>query len=357
MDVGEDDLVRAAIAGDLAAFSLLVRRDRPRVQAVTKQLVGAEAEDVVQEALLRAYLSLSQLRDPSRFTAWLCGIAVNLAKMRLRRRITEMPLTADAAADDRSDEQELVLRLREAIDVLPPAQRDAVLLHYIDGLPCVEVAHLLRTSPGAVRVRLHRARQLLREQLAGEFSPSQVREQIKMPNVRIADVLVRVNDDQPLHPVSDLRIVLLSENEKGRTLPIWIGSAEGDPLALRLTGEAAPRPLTSDLLAEVIRATGAQVEQISITSVHEKTFYASITLNSGEERRELDARPSDALNLAVRVAAPITVDEHVLDEHGLPEDEIAANLAKKEQELVGDLPSGRWESVSAELLRMLYPVP
>jgi uncharacterized protein len=357
MDMGEEDLVRAAAAGDVEAFAVLVGRGRARVQAVAERLVGGEADDVVQEALLRAYLSLSQLRDPSRFTAWLCAIAVNLARMRLRGRILETPLPADIAADDHSDEQDLLLRVREAIGVLPPAQREAVLLHYIDGLACDEVAQLLGSSPGAIRVRLHRARQQLREQLADDFAPSQERERSTMSNVRIADVLVRVNDEQPPQPVSGLRIVLLADSEHDRILPIWIGSTEGDALALRLGGETTPRPLTADLLADVIRATGAQVELVSIHGHREKTFYATITLNTGDERHELDARPSDALNLAARLAAPITVAQHILDAHGLPTDEIPTTLANDEQAPCGDLPPGRWESVSAELLQTMYPTP
>jgi hypothetical protein len=81
INVRDDELVAAALEGDPAAFATLVDRNRSRVDAVVGRMVGEEAEDIVQEALLRAYLGLSQLRDPQRFGAWLCGIAVNLAKM------------------------------------------------------------------------------------------------------------------------------------------------------------------------------------------------------------------------------------------------------------------------------------
>jgi RNA polymerase sigma factor (sigma-70 family) len=89
MGVSNEKLVAAALGGGPSAFASLVEQNRARVESVVARMVGDEAEDVVQEALLRAYLSLTQLRDPARFDAWLCGIAVNLAKMRIRRRAVE----------------------------------------------------------------------------------------------------------------------------------------------------------------------------------------------------------------------------------------------------------------------------
>ena len=164
----EHELVEAALRGDPAAFAALVVPVRPRLSALVARVVGAdEAEDVVQEALLRAYLGLSRLRDPDRFAAWLCGIGINVAKMRrrslgARARAVAAAGAAPAAAPE-ADELDVV---RDAVAVLAPAQRDVVLLHYVDDLSCDEIARLLGTSPGAVRVRLHRARAQLRRELA-----------------------------------------------------------------------------------------------------------------------------------------------------------------------------------------------
>ncbi|CAN5776269.1 hypothetical protein BH20ACT14_BH20ACT14_10020 [soil metagenome] len=101
--VKDDELVTAALAGDTAAFAALAERHRARVEAVVARMVPEDAEDLVQEALLRAYLGLSQLRDPARFGAWLCGIAVNLAKMRLRRRTLEGRAVAEPTLDGALD--------------------------------------------------------------------------------------------------------------------------------------------------------------------------------------------------------------------------------------------------------------
>jgi RNA polymerase sigma factor (sigma-70 family) len=357
LTVRDDELVTAARAGDPAAFAALVERNRSRVVAVAERLVGDDAEDLVQEALLRAYLGLSQLRDPARFGAWLCGIAVNLAKMRLRRRALETRLLSEPATDGGPEELEVLRLVRDAIEVLPPGQRDVVVLHYVDGLSCDEIAALLGPSPGAVRVRLHRARRQLRAQLAALAPVPAPKEVIQMIEVKLEDVLVRVAEDDPTKLVADQRIVVLKETEGERLLPIWIGAAEGNALALRLTGETTPRPVTSDVMAELVRVTGARVEHVAVTSLREKTFYAAIAVAVDGRVDELDARPSDALNLAVRVGAPIFVDESVLEQGGMPADEVSARLEEEAEQKDDKPPPGKWRSLSAELLQTLYRMP
>ena len=354
MGMRDDELVTAALAGDPAAFAALVEGNRARVEIVVERMVGEEAEDLVQEALLRAYLGLSQLRDPARFGAWLCGIAVNLAKMRLRRRALEVRLSLEPTSDGGFEERELLQLVRNAVDVLPPGQRDAVLMHYIDGLSCEEVALLLGSSPGAIRVRLHRARQRLREQLATLAPAPTPKEEIRMIEMRLEDVIVRVAEDDPMKVVADQRIVLLKEADGDRLLPIWIGDAEGNSLALRLTGETTPRPVTSDVMVELLRVTGARVERVAVTSLREKTFYAVIAIAANGRIDELDARPSDALNLAARVGAPIFVDDDVLEQGATPAGDLHARLDAEADEADHELPPGEWRSLSAELLQSLY---
>ena len=354
MGMRDDDLVTAALAGDPAAFAALVERNRDRVEAVVERMVGEEAEDLVQEALLRAYLGLSQLRDPARFGAWLTGIAVNLAKMRLRGRERERRLVAEPAADDGLEERELLELVRDAVELLPAGQRDVVLMHYIDGLSCEEIAALLDSSPGAVRVRLHRARGQLREQLAAVAPLPMPKEGICMIEMRLEDVIVRVAEDDPMKVVWDGRIVLLKEADGDRRLPIWIGAAEGNSLALRLTGETTPRPVTSDVMAELLRVTGARVERVAVTSFREKTFYAVIAIAVGGRVEELDARPSDALNIAVRAAAPVFVDDGVLEESAMAAGDLSAQLDTEISEADEELPPGEWRSLSAQLLQSLY---
>jgi RNA polymerase sigma factor (sigma-70 family) len=237
----DTELVNAALAGDARAFAGLVERHVARTESVVRRLVGTDVEDVVQEALLRAYLGLSRLREPERFGAWLCGIAVNVAKMRLQRRTLESQALSENGTNGVIGDAELLGLVREALGVLPRGQRDAVLLHYIDGLSCEEIAAVLESSPGAIRVRLHRARAQLRAHLAA-FGPTSPTEGNEMIEMKLQDVLVRVDEHDASKLVADARVALLQEADGDRVLTIWIGPPEGNSLALRLTGETTPRP-------------------------------------------------------------------------------------------------------------------
>lgn len=354
-------LVAAALGGDPAAFATLVEGERGRVQGVVSRMLPQdEAEDVVQEAVLRAYLGLSRLRDPERFGSWLCGIAVNLAKMRLRRRAAERRLVAAGGASGQvvTVGWELLRVVQDAVELLPPGQRDVVLMHYVDDLTCEEIAALLGTSPGAVRVRLHRARAQLRRELAPLAPvPITTKKEAEMVKVTVEDVIVLVAPDDSSQVVSDQRIVLLGEEGGERLLPIWIAAPEGNSLAFPLRSDSPPRPMTSDLMVEVLRATGGGIERVTVTELREQVFYATVSLAVDGRMEELDARPSDALNLAVRVGAPIFVDEAVLEEAGLSRDGLEEKLEEDADRAGFDLPPGEWASLSAELLQALHKLP
>ena len=109
------------------------------------------------------------------------------------------------------------------------------------------------------------------------------------------------------------RVVILKEKVSERYLPIWIGPAEADAIAVKLQGVSPPRPLTHDLLSEVIKGLGATVDSITVHDLKNDTFYAKVILNIDGGQLEVDSRPSDALALAVRTGAPIYADESVLD--------------------------------------------
>jgi len=113
------------------------------------------------------------------------------------------------------------------------------------------------------------------------------------------------------------RVVILKEKTTDRYLPIWIGPAEADAIAVKLQGVSVPRPLTHDLLQSVIDALGASVNSIIVNELRNDTFYAKITLDVDGSQMEVDSRPSDALALAVRAEMPIYVEESVLDKAGI----------------------------------------
>lgn len=116
-----------------------------------------------------------------------------------------------------------------------------------------------------------------------------------------------------LDPASNLPIVILREQEGTRLLPIWIGVFEANAIALRLDGFTPARPMTHDLLASVFSDLGATVDKIVISDLRDTTFFARIHLGFEDRSVEVDARPSDAIAVALRADAPIFVLSSVLE--------------------------------------------
>ena len=145
------------------------------------------------------------------------------------------------------------------------------------------------------------------------------------------------------------RVVILKEKEAERYLPIWIGPAEADAIAVKLQGVTVPRPLTHDLLHSAINALGATINSIIINDLKSDTFYAIIILNVDGGQIEVDSRPSDALALAVRAGMPIFAEESVLDKAGILLDKETGKPMLPEGESGG----GKDKKVSEEELRSM----
>lgn len=107
-------------------------------------------------------------------------------------------------------------------------------------------------------------------------------------------------------------VVVLEDMEKTRLVPIWIGVHEGNAIALEIQKEKFPRPLTHDLLINIVKTFGGQIEKVVISDLKENSYYAVLYIRRGERVFEIDARPSDSLAIAVRVRCPIYIDEKVL---------------------------------------------
>jgi len=113
------------------------------------------------------------------------------------------------------------------------------------------------------------------------------------------------------------RVVILKEVKADRYLPIWIGPAEADAIAIKLQGVSVPRPLTHDLLHSVISTLGAKIKSILVNDLQNDTFYAKISFDFNGKELEIDSRPSDAIAIAVRAKAPIYANEEVLEKAGI----------------------------------------
>ena len=366
-------LVQLAREGDQAAFADLVVRHRPVALRLCRRLLrdDGRAEDGVQEAVLVAWLNLETLRKADRFGAWLAGIALRVCHGWLRYqadsawsleslvggRMLPEPIDWAAPPPESQELAELGAVVRSAVAELAPSQRSAVALFYLAGMSHAETAALLGIEVGAVKSRLHKARGRLRQTLWELWS-----EEHMMTIERASEFIdVHVEDVRAMpvvEPPGERRVVLLGQASGEKVLPIWVGQYEGDAIAISLVGAEAPRPLTFAFAARLLEAAGGRLREVRINRLAEETFYAEVVLDSATGARTIDARPSDALNLAVRLGSPIYADEEVLAAAAVAGDELSGRLDEEEEKYFGPADRrGPWQSLSPELARSFYRPP
>lgn len=335
------ELVALARAGDKEAFGHLIERYQPMARHIALTRVANEdvARELAQEAMLQAYLSLGHLRDDGCFKNWLYGIVLNVCRSYIRDQKTAfLPWEAMAGGlrfdairfsgvapdpQEIAEEQELHRRVLEAVNTLSPKNRAATLLFYYGELSLQEIAANLGVSIGAVKGRLHKARRQLREQLLPVYPhkvPTEQERRQTMVKVTIADV-VRAKDVAEAWSEEFYVVVLLDEAGR-RILPIWIGLFEGAEIARLLLERSTFRPMTYNFTASLLEAAGVELEEVRIEALKEDVYYAVAKLRSNGTVREVDARPSDAMALALCTGSPIYTAEEVLEKAGVdvPED-------------------------------------
>lgn len=176
--LSDADVVRRVRAGDTALFEVLMRRHDQRVYRTARSILRdeGEVEDAMQQAWIQAYLHLAEFEGAAAFSTWLVRITANEALQRLRKRTRLVPV-ADAEGEETMDERhpdpeenaasrETVRLLERAVDALPDLYRTVFMLREVEGLSTAETAAALDIGEEAAKVRLHRARAMLRESLA-----------------------------------------------------------------------------------------------------------------------------------------------------------------------------------------------
>lgn len=123
-----------------------------------------------------------------------------------------------------------------------------------------------------------------------------------------------------IDPVSSMPIIILKNSKGDSVLPIWVGIFEANAIAMQLESIVSPRPMTHDLLKNIIEGLQAQLKRVVIHDLRDNTFFAAIHLHRNGEDLAVDARPSDAMALALRMQAPIFVESQVLDKSQRAED-------------------------------------
>lgn len=317
------ELVLVARSGERSAFAELVTRYRPMLTTVCRKYFSdtSGVDDIVQEAILQAMLSLGSLRQPERFGAWLCGIGLNIARRWQRESFGTVALdledveSADTAPgpENVAGRRELSRRVRRAVDALPRAQRAAVTGFYLAGLSQLEVAASLGVSVGTVKAQLHEARRTLRLRLSSFVEEETMNAPTIQHPVPMRIVDIRRAEIDPRRPA--LHLAILNEEEGDRALTVWVSPDQGLKLAMLLEKAGPTRPAGAELAISLISALGGRIREVRLTKLETTIYYAIIEVDGPAGRVELDARPGDALELALLADAPLTVDPVVFEQY------------------------------------------
>ncbi len=132
-----------------------------------------------------------------------------------------------------------------------------------------------------------------------------------------------------IDPVSNMPIIVLKNEGGAQVLPIWVGIFEANAIAMILEKITPPRPMTHDLLKNVIEELSHGIEKVVITDLRDNTFYARIHISGKDGSQSVDARPSDAIALALRAGAPIHIEERVMEQSSASGEDAAADEAER----------------------------
>jgi RNA polymerase sigma factor (sigma-70 family) len=320
------ELVYASLRGEKDAFAELIGRHWPVAVSLAARVLGSAdlGHDAAQEATIAAMNSLDQLRSADRFGAWFCGITLNVARRWLRQMRAELwtrlpdQASPEPGPQELTELAELTAAVRAAVAQLAAGQREAVMLFYLQGLTHREVAAELGISVGAVKARLHQARSSLTPSLRPfAVPPEETVMTVPATGPAWADVFVaEIRRNQTDDMALQRHVMVLAEQNGDRRLPIWIGPAEAVALALSLEAWEAPRPLTYQMAGRLLEVSGGHITEVRITRLTDATYYAAIMIDGPAGRQEVDARPSDAVNLALVTGSAIRADSALLDDPG-----------------------------------------
>ncbi len=234
-------------------------------------------------------------------------------------RVIVEPVDAGPIPQEVVELCDLGRRIRLAIADLPVSQRTAVALFYLADLSHAEIAALLGIETGAVKTRLHKARGRLRRALLDLWQEEHMTTELDFIDVEVGDVRAVTIAEPPV----ERRVVLLTEGAGERLLTVWVGGFEGDAIAIGLLRAEARRPLTYAFTAQLIQAVGGQLREVRIDRLVDETYYAQVVVEGTGSTKVVDARPSDAIALALETGAPIRVNPAVMEQAGVTRAELA----------------------------------
>lgn len=326
-------LVARVLAGDQDAFDSLFHRYAPSVQRLCTRLLGAtvEAQDIAQEAALQAFLGLAHLREPARFAAWFHTIAANLAHSALRRRREEsldvlggetmtplIGINPPPSVEEHLLEQEIQEAITQALQDLSLEHRQAVVGFYLQGYRYEELAKRLGVPLSTLKWRLFEGRKRLKTLLrpvAETLHYSVEDQQGKEKTMTNGDVVTLHLDALRRVPFTRQYLAILRDLASRQVLPVPLTEAEFSTLegAFRARQDANAPLIPQDLSQRLLESFGTHLQQVVINALVGQILYATATLKQGARVRSVDMRLAEALVLAVREDAPISITRSLFE--------------------------------------------
>ena len=316
----EKEYIEQATQGDKKAFNVLAERYYAHCFDKAKSILGDNslAQDVAQISLFQAYCSLGKLQNTARFKSWLLGIVQNISRNYLKQKKQTFfsldNLTSSLSASSDEQTEHLSKLIAEAIKSLEIHYREVITAFYYDGLGLSEIALRQQISPETAKVRLYRGRQILKARLSAHqdlyyYYRKPTNKKKAMKKLTIADVYLKEDGSAGL---------LLQSEGGGYFLPIMVGFLEARAIFTGLQGIKTSRPMSHDLTVSILESTGATLDKVCVNKLVEGVYYAYLAIKHNGKVVQVDARPSDAVALAVRFNTPIFVAKEVLDKAGIP---------------------------------------
>lgn len=330
----EIKLIDNALAGDKRAFGILADKYYAYCFAIADNIIDDKdvAKDLVQNGLMEAYFCLSNLRDKSVFKNWLGGIVRNICKNYFRENnkqyLSLRHYYEDLDSRGTSEEERVVNIVLTGIKSLDMPYQNVVYLFYYEGKSIDEICKELQITKSLVKVRLYRARKELRSILElnselREFQQYFIKQKI-MKKVRIIDMILGGENNGSCS-------VLFYDEESFRVLPIVITKDEAETMLVAMKGIDFPRPMTFNLITEIIRSNNLKPEGAYVTEIQDGVFISTLKLNGEGKVKEYDSRPSDAITIALMFGCPVFVSQNILGKVGFPVPEKYKNMAPQEK--------------------------
>ncbi|MHB1456307.1 MAG: bifunctional nuclease domain-containing protein [Armatimonadota bacterium] len=338
MQMTDAELVLLAKSDDKDSFGELVRRYQGLIYGLAYHQIGnfTDAQDIAQDAFVNAFRSLHQLEQPERFVAWLKAITANECKSWLRSHRHHVSLDEtlqDHSSDAMWRDHECQAEIRQAVDSLPEKNRLVITLHYLSGLSCKEIGEYMGISANTVTQHLYRARYQLKDMLMAKIEEGYTMS--KLPDSFANEVLERVE----LCPIAeggfitvgnegDYRGFMMGIGERkpdNRFIEIWMKQDDLNDIILgmnpdRSSENAKGRALDSSI--QILELFDIELKRIVLRLADHRKCRAVADFSQRDTRLSIDMRPSDAIGLAVRVKAPILVEEAVVLKGNVGEDDV-----------------------------------